>query len=296
MKHIAAFFLAATVLLLPLHFAQGWGFWAHKQIHRQAVYLMPAPLAPFFRANEKFLIDHSVDPDDRRRVDPTEAPQHFIDLDRYGKYPFATLPHNYDDAVKKFSDSTVKSNGLVPWRIAGFAAKLTQAFKEKNRSDILYYAANVGHYIADCNVPLHATENYDGQLTGQKGIHGRWESEIPERYMKGYEQMYSNASVYYIADKTEESFRWALESFSLTDSVLACDRNARAGLQPEEVMTKTTDSKGRERETFTPKYYENYKRELGNMVERRFEQSSLRVASIWYSAWVDAGMPDISGL
>lgn len=285
--------LMLALLAIPASNVFGWGFWAHKQIHRQAVYLMPAPLAPFFRFNEKYLMEHAVDPDDRRRVDPSEAPRHYIDLDRYGAYPFSTLPHNYDDAVKKFSDSTVKTNGTVPWRIAEMTAKLSVAFKEQNRNDILYYASNLGHYVADCNVPLHSTENYDGQMTNQKGIHSRWESEIPDRFMKGYEQRYAEQSVYYIADKTEAAFGWAMESFVLKDSVLSCDLRAKQGLTPDEISTKSKDAKGRERETYSEKYYAAYKRELGDMVERRFESSSVRVASLWYSAWIDAGSPPL---
>ena len=58
--------------------------------------------------------------------------------------------------------------------------RLTDAFKEKNQAKILKYSAEIGHYIADAHVPLHASSNHNGQLTDQKGIHGFWESRIPE--------------------------------------------------------------------------------------------------------------------
>ncbi len=284
-------------MLYPADQGVGWGFWAHKQIHRRAVQAMPEPVAAFFREYATFLIEHSIDADDRRRIDPTEAEQHFIDIDRYGRYPFPELPRRFEDAVKKYTLDTVRANGVVPWRIVAFTDSLTRAFKMKNLDKILFFAANVGHYVADAHVPLHATENYDGQLTGQKGLHARWESEIPERYMRHLEMQNETAPrAKYIADKTEESFKWVLESYLMVDSVLKCDLKAKEGLKPEEIYTVVIDKNGRERQIYTPLYYERFKQALGDMVERRFEQTIERVASIWYSAWVDAGKPDLSEL
>ena len=284
-------------LLCPADQGVGWGFWAHKQIHRRAVQAMPEPVAAFFREYATFLIEHSIDADDRRRIDPAEAEQHFIDIDRYGKYPFSELPRRFEDAVKKYTLDTVRANGVVPWRIVAFTDSLTRAFKMKNLDKILFFAANVGHYVADAHVPLHTTENYDGQLTGQKGLHARWESEIPERYMRHLEMQNETAPrAKYIADKTQESFKWVLESYLMVDSVLKCDLKAKEGLKPEEIYTVVVDKNGRERQIYTPLYYERFKQALGDMVERRFEQTIERVASIWYSAWVDAGKPDLSEL
>jgi hypothetical protein len=290
-------FIVFASLLCTANQGVGWGFWAHKQIHRRAVQAMPEPVAAFFREYATFLIEHSIDADDRRRIDPTEAEQHFIDIDRYGKYPFPELPRRFEDAVKKYTLDTVRANGVVPWRIAAFTDSLTRAFKMKNLDKILFFAANVGHYVADAHVPLHATENYDGQLTGQKGLHARWESEIPERYMRHLEMQNETAPrAKYIPDKTEESFKWVLESYLMVDSVLKCDLKAKEGLKPEEIYTVVIDKNGRERQIYTPLYYERFKQALGDMVERRFEQTIERVASIWYSAWVDAGAPDLSEL
>ncbi len=294
---VAVCLIAVGSMLCTADQGVGWGFWAHKQIHRRAVQAMPEPVAAFFREYATFLIEHSIDADDRRRIDPTEAEQHFIDIDRYGKYPFPELPRRFEDAVKKYTLDTVRANGVVPWRIAAFTDSLTQAFRIKNLDKILFFAANVGHYVADAHVPLHATENYDGQLTGQKGLHARWESEIPERYMRHFEtQNETTPRAKYIADKTEESFKWVLESYLMVDSVLKCDLKAKEGLKPEEIYTVVIDKNGRERQIYTPLYYERFKRALGDMVERRFEQTIERVASIWYSAWVDAGAPDLSEL
>lgn len=290
-----------SCLLLFLHLCPScesqWGFWAHRQIHRQAVYLMPAPVADFFRANVQELVDRSVDADERRRIDPNEAPQHYIDLDRYGVYPFDELPRNYDDALKKFGYDRLKENGLVPWRIAAFADSLAIAFQEQNREKIIYFAANLGHYVADANVPLHATENYDGQLTGQKGLHARWESVYPQRFMLPREAEYlKNGSIYIIENATMEAFKWSLESFLLSQQVLAIDKQIQSELSEDDLYEKTTDGSQKTRREFSRQYYEKLKDKLNQMVEKRFELSVVRVASIWYFSWLKANKPSLVNL
>ncbi len=293
--------MTLSFLLLTLHLCPScelqWGFWAHRQIHRQAVYLMPAPIADFFRANVQELVDRSVDADERRRIDPNEAPQHYIDLDRYGSYPFDELPHNYDDALKKFGHERLKENGLVPWRIAAFADSLAIAFREQNRERIIYFAANLGHYVADANVPLHATENYDGQLTGQKGLHARWESIYPQKFMLPREAEYlKDGSIYIIENATQEAFKWSLESFLLSQQVLAIDKQIQSELLEDDLYEKTSDNLPKTRREFSRQYYEKLKDKLNQMVENRFELSVVRVASIWYYSWLKANEPNLSNL
>lgn len=258
---------------------------------------MPAPVADFFRANAQELIDLSVDADNRRRMDPTEAPQHYIDLDRYGTYPFDELPRNYDDALKKFGYEQLKENGLLPWRIAAFADSLTVAFREQNRSKIIYFAANLGHYVADANVPLHATENYDGQLTGQRGLHARWESVYPQKFMLPREAEYlRSGSIYIINDPTQEAFRWLLESFLLSQQVLTIDKQIQAELSKEDLYEASAINTSTLRRKFSQLYYDKLKEKLNLMVEKRFELSVIRVASIWYYSWLKAGKPELFNL
>jgi len=279
------------------HCESTWGFWAHRQIHRQAVYLMPSPVAEFFRANVQELVDRSVETDERRRIDPNEAPQHYIDLDRYGAYPFEQLPRDYEKAVEKFGYERLKENGLVPWRIAAFADSLTNAFREQNREKILYFAANLGHYVADANVPLHATENYDGQLTGQKGLHARWETIYPQKFMLPRETTYlENGSIFIIDNITEEAFNWSLESYVLSQQVLAIDKQIQSELSEEELYEPNSSDAPPFRRNFSQRYYEKLKEKLNQMVEKRFELSVIRVASVWHFSWLKAEKPNLFNL
>ena len=79
----------------------------------------------------------------------------------------------------------VNKNGLLPWRTQEIHVKLVEAFTQKatfSRDNIKYFSAFLGHYLSDAQVPFHAALNHDGQLTGQWGIHSRFETETFERY------------------------------------------------------------------------------------------------------------------
>src|SRR3954467_14055880 len=157
-----------------------WGFYAHQRINYLAVFLLPPEMMVLYKPNIQFITDHAVDPDKRRYAVLSEAPKHYIDIDHYGHYPWQELPEKYEDALKKYPEDSILANGIVPWWIQIMQQRLTNAFKEKSFAKILKLSAEIGHYIADAHVPLHASSNHDGQYTNQKGIHGFWESRVPE--------------------------------------------------------------------------------------------------------------------
>ncbi|MGH2569010.1 MAG: zinc dependent phospholipase C family protein [Bacteroidota bacterium] len=288
---LTLFLSLAAILTLISQNVFGWGFWAHREIHRYAIQSLPADMQPFFAENADTLIARAVEPDNRRYSDPTEAPHHYIDIDRYGVYPFDELPRSQDEAVKKFGKATVDSNGTVPWRIVDFTRKLSNAMKQNDRRGILFFASNLGHYIADAHVPLHTTENYDGQLSNQKGIHSRWESRLPEKF--GPQYSLGAESVEYINDPLAYAFDIVLESFRLKDSVLSLDLEVRKEIPSADLM-KTVERRGRTEHEFSEQYFQLYHKKLNGMVERRMKDAVRRVASYWYMAWVDAGKPDLA--
>jgi len=58
--------------------------------------------------------------------------------------------------------------------------RLTNAFKEKDSGKNFKIICRNRTLYRDLHVPLHASSNHNGQFTDQKGIHGFWESRIPE--------------------------------------------------------------------------------------------------------------------
>jgi hypothetical protein len=196
-----------------------WGFYAHKKINYYAVFLLPPEMMVLYKPQIGFLTEHAVDPDKRRYAIAEEGPRHYIDIDHYGKYPFDSLPRNWNAAVAKFSEDSLNAHGIVPWWLQTMLSRLTNAFKEKNQARILKLSAELGHYISDAHVPLHASSNHNGQYTGQKGIHGFWESRIPELLAENQWDFFIGKAAY-IKNTAEYTWKRLLESAAASDTVL----------------------------------------------------------------------------
>lgn len=271
-----------------------WGFYAHKQINYYAVFLLPPEMLVLYKPNIGFLSDHAVDPDKRRYAVAAEGARHYIDIDHYGVYPFDSLPRTYTNALKKYNKDTLQKYGIVPWHIQTMLFRLTAAFKEKDQAKILKLSADMGHYIGDAHVPLHVCSNHNGQLTNQHGIHGFWESRIPELLAaNSWDFMLGKAS--YITNPV--SFTWArvLESAAAADTVLRIERELTASFTADQKYSFEPRNGQVIRQYSTP-FCLAYNQQLNNMIERRMRQSISAVASFWYTAWVNAGQPDLKQL
>ena len=271
-----------------------WGFYGHRKINYQAVFLLPPGMMVFYKKHVSFLTEHAVDPDKRRYAVAEEGPRHYIDLDQYGPEAAKVLPKKWTQAVNVFTEDSLHKHGIVPWWIQIMLARLTAAFKNKDAGRILKLSAEIGHYIADAHVPLHASSNHNGQLTNQHGIHGFWESRIPEMFADNHFDFLIGKAEY-IADPLE--FIWArvYESGLAADTVLSRERELNSGFQ-ESAKYAFEERNGIMIKQYSTAYTTAYQRLLNDMVERRMRQSIYAVAGYWYTAWVNAGQPDLKGL
>ena len=286
-------FLCSWIIAFPA-MASGWGFYGHRFINQQAVFLLPPEMLIFYKPKLHYITDHAVDPDMRRYVLKTEGAHHYIDIDLYGRYPFRELPRNWDSAVARYSTDTLQARGIVPWWIQIMLARLTQAFRDKNEARILRYSADIGHYIADAHVPLHACSNHNGQATGQQGIHGFWESRVPELLAeKEWDFVIGKAA--YIQNPSAFIWQRVLESAAAADSVLAIEKKLSALFRPDQKYA-FEDRNGVVVRQYSSAYCRAYNQRLGGMIERRMRQSIFAIASFWYTAWINAGQPDLSQL
>ena len=279
---------------LSSHTSFSWGFFGHQKINYYATFLLPPGMMVLYKPNIDFLSEHAVDPDKRRYAVADEAPRHYIDLDRYGVYPFDSLPRKWNDAVMKFSEDTIRKHGIVAWWIPIMHRRLIQAFKEKNQASILKLSAEIGHYIGDAHVPLHASSNHNGQLTNQHGIHGFWESRIPE-LLADKEWNFFIGKAGYI--KNPESLVWniVLESAAAADTVLRFEKDLTAQFSPD-LKYGFEERNGKIVRQYSSAFSIAYNLKLKGMIERRMRQSIYLVASFWYTAWIDAGQPDLAKL
>jgi Zinc dependent phospholipase C len=268
-----------------------WGFYGHKKINYHAVFLLPPEMLQLFKPNINFLSEHSVDPDMRRYAIAEEGPRHYIDIDRYGENPFTALPRKWNDAVAKFTEDTLISHGIVPWWVQTMLYKLTDAFKEKHQAKILKLSAEIGHYIADAHVPLHASSNHNGQFTDQRGIHGFWESRVPELLAEKEWDLFIGKAEY-IKNPGEFIWRRVLESSLAADSVLKFEKELSKNF-PADQKFSFEERNGITIRQYSSAFTKAYDAKLNGMVERRFRQSIYAIASFWYTAWVNAGQPDL---
>ncbi len=276
-----------------------WGFYAHKKINYLAVFLLPPEMMGLYKQHIEFISEHAVDPDKRRYAIPEEGPRHYIDIDHYGKYPFTELPRRWNEAIAKFTEDSLMQFGIVPWWVQTILLRLTDAFKEKNLARILKLSAEIGHYIADAHVPLHASSNHNGQLTDQKGIHGFWESRVPE--LLAEKNQASDGWDFFIGKaeyiKTPGDFIWqrVLESAAASDTVLLYEKELSKSFSPDKKFA-FEDRNGVTIRQYSSAFSIAYDKKLNGMVERRMRQSIYAIASFWYTAWVNAGQPDLKKL
>ena len=247
-----------------------------------------------YKPNIGFISEHAVDPDKRRYAVTDEGPRHYIDINHYGEYPYTALPHKWKDAVEKFSEDSLQMHGIVPWHIQVMLLRLTNAFKEKNFNRILKTSAELGHYIADSHVPLHANSNHNGQFTNQKGIHGFWESRVPELLAeKDFDFFIGKAQ--YIDNPGAYIWARVLESAKAADSVLSFERELTSTFSTDQKYS-FENRKGVLIRQYSSSFTIAYNKKLGGMIERRMRLSIATTASFWYTAWVNAGQPDLREL
>jgi hypothetical protein len=274
--------LAALLAALPARVG-AWGFPAHRHVATRMIALLPPELQPLFTARRDFIVERVVDPDLWRNVGwDQEPPNHYLDLDSFGSYPFDALPREYDQAVQKHGRDEIHEQGLLPWRTAEFYGRLERAFASLGRpspspyvlDDIVLFSAILCHYVGDGHVPLHAVANYDGQMSGQAGAHSRFESELFERYTG--ELTVAPTPAPPVTDPRGEMFRILLESNRLAERVLAADRAAAAG-----------------REYYDDGFFAAFKHEALPVVDRRIADATSATAAFITGAWVQAGKPPV---
>ena len=291
MKNRSRYFLLMLPLLLSHFSSYCWGFFAHQKINYYATFLLPPEMMVLYKPNIAFITEHAIDPDKRRYAVAEEGPRHYIDIDHYGDYPYDNLPRKYKDAEEKFGHDSLMAYGIVPWHVQVMLGRLTDAFKEKNFSRIMKNSAELGHYIADAHVPLHANSNHNGQFTNQKGIHGFWESRVPELLAeKEYDFFIGKAQ--YIQDPGDFIWKRVLESAKASDSVLSIERELTKEFGDDKKYA-FEDRNGKLIRQYSSAFTIAFNKKMDGMIERRMRQSIYAIACFWYTAWVNAGQPDL---
>lgn len=242
-----------------------------------------------------------MNPDRRRYAVAEEGPRHYIDLDDYEECKvaedtqrtrggYAEVPKYWNDAVEMLGEDSLMAHGIVPWHSYKMFLQLREAFMIGDPDRILRLSSELGHYVADAHVPLHTTSNHNGQKTDQHGIHGLWESRLPELFSGDYDFFVGKAA--YIDDVQQAMWEVVGQSHACVDSVLTFEKEL-SQLEASRKYSFETRAKQTVK-VYAFRYSKMYHDLLHGMVERRMRASIMMVGSIWYTAWVDAGQPDLS--
>jgi hypothetical protein len=275
-----------------------WGIFSHEHINNAAVMALPKPMQTFFYNHLDFITQESTVPDLRKYTlrDKAENPRHYIDMENFGAVDSIPLP--FEEVKKKYNEKFLADNGTLPWYIQEMMTKLTKAFKEKRKTEILFLAGDLAHYIGDAHMPLHTSTNHDGQLTNQKGIHAMWESRLPELFGKNY-NFYTGEAKY--VDNVEKA-TWDMikDTHSQVEPLLLVDRNLRATFTQELMFEK--DEKGNPAKNkfndliYSKEYVTQFHAALNGMVESQMRKAIIVTTNFWYTAWVNAGKPNLDDL
>lgn len=284
-------FIYAFFMFLWLSLS-AWGFFAHMQINQLAIYTLPQGLSRFYKNNSKYISDHAVDPDKRRYSDTLEAPRHYLDVEVYEKH-IDSIPIKWEDALQKYGPKKLQESGTLPWQIQKSYYKLVNAFKARDSVRILLYSAYLGHYLGDAHVPLHTTENHNGQLTNQAGIHAFWESRLPELFAKDYSFLVGRAN--YIENPLVAAWKIVKHTHTLVDSTLILEQELKREF-PAYKRYSYSRRKGQVLKQYSESYARAYSNKLNHMVEKQMRRSIKSIGDFWFSAWVDAGQPRMENL
>ena len=271
-------FLIGALMPAP---AFAWGAVAHRYIMRRAIELLPPEIKPFFEHNRDELVLRANDPDLWRVAGfEDEPPNHQIDfgVNDYGPYPFVALPRDYDAAVEKFGVATVRRHGLLPWRVMEEVGNLRRMFQGFGRNQLyvegnaVLFASTLAHYIQDGYQPLHVHNNYDGQLSGQNGLHSRFEAELFERFES--RMTINPAPARAVTSSRDFIFEVAMASYQLVPKILEADKDAIAG-----------------QDAYDDAYFEKFFTSIKPVIEQQLSAAITGTASAIVTAWTQAGKP-----
>jgi hypothetical protein len=266
--------VAAGIFAVFPHGARAWGRNANKLVVNKAIDTLPPDIRDFFESNRALLSQHVTDPLDSIAKTATERHNHFLYLDKYGRFPYDGLPRSYKAAVAKFGKTKLQATGLLPWQIGVYSEKLTEAMKVGRWDEAKLDAAILASYVAEAHDPFNTTEDFDGRLTGQAGINERFGTTLIDRYSSFFPMRPNDAS--FISDPTDHAFEACLSSHSWLETILLADRNSRHG-----------------QNSYNDEYYDHFYNASAVILIRQLSDAATDVGSYWMTAWINAGKPQL---
>jgi hypothetical protein len=251
-----------------------WGGRTHEIINRRAVDYLPEPAQSAWAPLAASLGAHASDADHRKSSVPGERPRHYIDIDVYDDHPFDDVPRDLDELIRKRGREEVDQWGTVPWAIDECYRMTVLSLQQGDWSSAGAWAADLGHYVADSHQPLHCSVNYDGQNTGNDGVHLRFEVHMMNRYYDEAVIVPAGPLPDAGGDVVEFCFDWIAEAYPGLQPILDADTDAR-GIDPN----------------YGDAYYEAMWGHTADLAADQVSRAARDLAVLLEAAWEEAGSP-----
>ena len=277
------------LIIVPLaltSFVGAWGYDGHRRINYIASKQLKGPFGQFLKNNSDPLKWYAVAPDYNKDIDREEFHRHFIDTDYYDEYPFTKIPKKYEDLVSLYGEEKIRKYGIAPWAINETCERIIDLLKKNQLEEAIYNMGVVGHYIADLHMPLHTVINYNGQFSGNDGIHKRWEHRLVDEYVKKIKPV---GKIEKVKDPWSFSMKIVKESFKLHHLILEADTKARKLLTKEQADRLNSYDVL----SFEKPYLDSLYDDTGNLLNERMGRAVMRLASLWNYCWEQAGRPKL---
>lgn len=244
-----------------------WGDVAHRLVAESAIEELPDPIKDFYEERESYLMEQL----ERASIG---GPRFTFEVDVLEAFPFDDLALDRDEAIEKYGADQIEEVGDLPWRLIESYQRLVQAFQELDFEAVDLHSAEIVLYLNDLHQPLNVSKYGDGALTGQDGFRSRLENRLLEIY--GHELDVEAAAAIYLDSPERYLISVLVRSFVWMDNLLLIDYFSSQGTA-----------------SYDRFYYEGLWLRAEDIVNERLSDSSKDIASYWYTAWTQAGRPEL---
>ena len=143
-------------------------------------------------------------------------------------------------------------------------------------------------YRMRMSVPLHTTQNYNGQRSGQHGIHGLWESIIPELEFEQYDYWIDEGLTVW-DNPLDRLWSIIVDSHNLLFSVFSAEYCVSEDVNIPKYSYRYRQ--GRAKRTYSIAFCKQYAELCEGHIEERYKAAVHAVACAWFTCWVNAGKP-----
>lgn len=273
MKQLHYRIVAAVLVflfILPVRHLSAWGLEGHRTVNKYGIRTLPLSFQRF-KDIDYYFADHASDVDRRKITDEEETYRQFIELERYPEFFNGTMPRTLLDLQKKYSESSVRQNGYLPYLIFQMYDSVTNTMRRRDWNATLKAVSDLGHYVGDLAMPLNTTVNYDGQLTKNNGLKWRYEIELMNRY---YHQLdFRRIDAKKLDDPMLEIFKLLERSHKLVPIIIRADNAA------------VKSAKGK----YNGTYYSAFWKEISKPTNDLMQEGSTLFAHLLFTAWLNAG-------